>query len=88
MMDKVTIGDVAVKISEYRDFKISHQDLVDWSRTAMMASSIPPSQVEVVIDLLQDISRSTPITINAALATHEKLFRKFSGSGGELSFGE
>ncbi len=86
MISSVSIGDVAVKIAQYRDFKITHDDLVEWSRAAMMAVSIPPSQVDEVMELLMDIRKSTPIAMRRALADHEKLMCDVVKEGDELIF--
>ncbi len=81
MIEKVTIGEVAVQIAAYRDQKLTHAHLVEWARQAMMAPEIPPSQVEVVMDILQDISKSTAISLNAALVTYQKLLTQYDFGG-------
>ena len=86
MISSVSIGDVAVKIAQYRDFRITHEDLVEWSRAAMMAADIPPSQVVEVMDLLMDISISTPLAMRRALLDHEKLMCDVVKEGDELIF--
>lgn len=73
MIDKVSIGDVARKVADYRDFRITHEELVHWAREAMMAGSIPPSEVETVMDLLLDISASTPEIMRRAITQHDLL---------------
>ena len=57
MISDLSIGDVAIKIAEYRDFKITHDDLVEWAREAMFATKIPPHQVQEVMDLLLEIKQ-------------------------------
>ena len=77
MIDKVTLGDVARHIAAYRDHKISHKDLVEWARAAMMAYEIPASQAEQVIDILQDISTSSEVMMNAALRNYSALIQAY-----------
>lgn len=72
MIDRVELGDVARQVAAYRDFKITHAELVEWARVAMTAQSIPPSQVDQVMDMLLDISTSSPVSMNAALKNYEK----------------
>lgn len=86
MISEVTIGDVAIKIAEYRDFKITHPELIEWSRAAMMAATIPPSQVDQVMELLMDIGMSTPVTMRRALSNHDKLLNHIVRDGDRLVF--
>jgi len=86
MISEVTIGDVAIKIAEYRDFKITHEELVEWARAAMFAATIPPHQVHQVMDLLQDISVSTAVAMRRAIDEHEKLLSHVVRDGDRLVF--
>ncbi len=86
MLSETSIGDVAVKIAEYRDFRITHEELVEWSRAAMFAADIPPSQVHHVMDLLQDISMSSAVTMRRAINEHEKLLSRVERDGDRLYF--
>ena len=86
MLSEVSIGDIAIKIAEYRDFKITHPELLEWTRAAMMAATIPPSQVNQVMDLLQDISASTPVSMRRAIDEHEKLMSRVVRDGDRLVF--
>lgn len=86
MISDLSIGDVAIKIAEYRDFKITHEDLVEWAREAMFATKIPPHQVEEVMDLLQDISVSTALSMRRALTEHEKLMSCVVTQDGQMQF--
>lgn len=86
MLSEVTVGDIAIKIAEYRDFKLTHPELIEWARAAMMAASIPPSQVNQVMDLLQDISASTPVSMRRAIDEHEKLMSHVIRDGDRLVF--
>ncbi|MBG89745.1 MAG: hypothetical protein CMO80_22990 [Verrucomicrobiales bacterium] len=88
MIDQVSIGDIAVKIAEYRDFKVTHEEIIGWSRAAMMAAHIPPHEVPHVMDLLQDISCSTPETMRRAVEEHEKLLSRVYNEDGRLHFGK
>jgi len=86
MLSEVTVGDIAIKIAEYRNFKITHPELLEWAREAMLAATIPPSQVNQVMDLLQDISASTPVTMRRAIDEHEKLMSHVVRDGDRLHF--
>ena len=86
MISEVTVCDIAVKIAEYRDFRITHPELQEWARAAMMAASIPPSQVNQVMDLLQDISASTPVSMRRALKEHEIMMSRVVREGDQLVF--
>ena len=86
MIDKLSIGDVAVKIAEYRDFRITHDDLVEWSRAAMMATDIYPLEVNMIMDLLQDISASTPVSMRRAIEEHSILMSRVKKDGDQLYF--
>lgn len=86
MISEITIGEVAIKIAEYRDFKLTHEELVEWSREAMFAASIPPHQVDQVMDLLQDISMSTAVAMRRAISDHEKLLSHVVRDGDRLYF--
>lgn len=86
MLNEVSIGDIAIKIAEYRDFKITHSDLIEWARAAMMAADIPPSQVVQVMDLLQDISASTPVSMRRAIGEHDKMLSQVVRDGDRLYF--
>ncbi len=86
MINSVSIGDVAIKIAQYRDFRITHDDLVEWARAAMMAATIPAYQLDEVMNLLMDICASTPIAMRRALSDHEKLMCDVVREGDELIF--
>ena len=86
MISEVAVGDIAIKIAEYRNFKITHPELLEWAREAMMAATIPPSQVNQVMDLLQDISCSTPVSMRRAIGEHDKLLSRVVRDGDNLYF--
>jgi len=86
MIDRVSIGDVAIKIAEYRDWRITHDDLVEWARAAMMAADIFPAEVATIMDLLQDISASTPVSMRRAIEEHSILMSKVHDDGEQFHF--
>lgn len=86
MIDQLSIGDVAIKIAEYRDFRITHDDLLEWARAAMMATEIYPSEVAAIMDLLQDISASTPVSMRRAIEEHSLLMSKVHDDGEQFHF--
>jgi hypothetical protein len=71
MLQRVTLADCSDKLGDYLESRLSHQDLLDWVREAMIAVDIPPHEHAQVMDLLQDISVSTP----QALASAAKNYR-------------
>jgi hypothetical protein len=86
MIDHVSIGDIAIKIAEYRDFRITHEDIVEWARAAMMAANIPKHEVPHVVDLLQDISCSTGVSMRRAIEEHTLLLSRVHRDGDRLYF--
>lgn len=86
MINETSIGDVAIKIAEYRDFKLTHEELVEWSRAAMFAANIPPVQVDHVLEILQDISMSTGVSMRRAINEHEMLLSHVVRDGDRLYF--
>lgn len=73
MIARVTLADCSAKIGEYLDSTITHEQLVEWGREAMMAIDIPPSELTEIMNLLQDISLSTPQSLRQAAKHYRAL---------------
>lgn len=73
MITRVTLADCSGKIGEYLDGALSHEQLVEWAREAMLATDIPSTESAAMMDLLQDISLSTPRSLREA-AKHYRAF--------------
>ncbi|HSH93395.1 MAG TPA: hypothetical protein VK968_04565 [Roseimicrobium sp.] len=73
MVLKVTLKDCAEKIGDFMESRITHEELVEWSRRAMLAIDIPKNEYEELMSLLQDISVSTPKNLRSAVK-HYKAF--------------
>lgn len=73
MILRVSLADCAAKIDDYMELRITHDQLREWARDAMMAQEIPKAEYEEIMALLQDISLSTPETLRNAIK-HYKIF--------------
>ena len=73
MVKRVTLADCAAKVGEYLDSTITHEQLIEWGREATMASDIPPTEIGEIMDLLQDISLSTPRSLREAAKHYRAL---------------
>lgn len=66
MIRHVTLRDCAEKIGDFMEARLTHPEIVEWARAAMFAVEMPASEQQEIVDLLQDLSRSTPETLAAA----------------------
>jgi DNA-binding transcriptional regulator YdaS (Cro superfamily) len=73
MILRVTLADCAAKIEDSLEGRITHEELQQWSRDAMLAIEIPPQEHEELMALLQDMSVSTRETLRMAIK-HYKAF--------------
>ena len=67
MMQRVTWKDCEVNVVRFIDGILPAEDLIDWSRAAMMATEMPPHEQDHIMSLLQDLSASTPETLHQAI---------------------
>jgi hypothetical protein len=71
MPTRVTLADCSAKIGDYLEQRITHGQLVEWAGAAMLAEQMPPHEQQAIMDLLQDLCRSTPKSLaNAAKNYH------------------
>lgn len=80
MIQRLTLKDCAVKIHAYLDQTLTADDLIAWSREAMMAVEIAPEEHEKIMALLQDISMSTPETLRQAIRHYKNLAKIQNGT--------
>jgi hypothetical protein len=73
MIRKVTLADCAAKIGDCLDQRLTHEQLLEWVRDAMMAEEIPPPEYERVMELLMDLSVSTPRSFARAAKEYRAL---------------
>lgn len=66
MLMRVTLADCSAKIGDYLDARMTHEELVTWSRAAMAALDIPALEYNDIMSLLQDVSASTPESMRNA----------------------
>lgn len=69
---RVTLQDCAAKIGDYMDSTITHDELRQWARDAMLAMEIPKEEYAELMTLLQDISVSTPENLRSAIKNYKK----------------
>ncbi len=74
MILQVTLADCGAKIEDCMEGRLTHDDLRQWARDAMMALDIPRQEYEEVMALLQDINASTPENLRVAF----KHYRAFN----------
>ncbi len=72
MILRVTLADCAAKIEDSMEGRITHEELQQWSRDAMLALEIPPQEHEELMALLQDISVSTKENLRVAFKHYKK----------------
>lgn len=72
MILRVTLADCAAKIEDCMEKRITHEELREWSRDAMMAMDIPPQEYEEIMALLQDINTSTAENMRVAFKHYKK----------------
>jgi hypothetical protein len=72
-MQRVTMADCAAQIGGYLDGRLTHTDVVEWARAAMLASEMPAHEQREIMDLLQDISASTEESLARAAKEYQKM---------------
>ena len=75
MMEKVCLNDVAVRVTEFRAGRLTHAGLVEWAREALIASEFPPDESDLLMEILQDLSGSTPEMVESALKNYGKVMQ-------------
>ncbi|MFT4586860.1 MAG: hypothetical protein ACI8QF_000948 [Limisphaerales bacterium] len=75
MMDKVCLNDVANRVATFRANRITHAELVEWAREALLASEYPPDESDLLMEILQDLSGSTPALVESALKNYGKVMQ-------------
>ncbi len=78
MIEKVTLRDVAGKVGAFRAELIGFDALVAWAREAIMAPEFPPDESDLIMEILQDISASSPALLDKALKTHDTVLEALS----------
>lgn len=71
MIERVTLRDLAGRIGAFRAGMVSFDGLVEWAREAIMAPEFPEEESDLIMEILQDISASSPAMLNKALETHD-----------------
>ncbi len=72
MILRVTLADCAFKIEDCMEGRLTHEELREWSRDAMMAMDIPPQEYEEIMALLQDINTTTKENLRVAFKHYKK----------------
>jgi hypothetical protein len=67
MLQRVTWKNCEVKVVGFIDGVLPAEELIEWSRAAMMAAEMPPREQNDIMSLLQDLSVSTPKTLHQAI---------------------
>jgi hypothetical protein len=80
MIDRVTMADCSAQIAAYLDGRLTHADIVEWARAAMLAQSMPPHEQRAIMDLLLDISASTEQKFARAAKEYRKMTSPLLGS--------
>ncbi len=73
MILRVTLADCGAKIEDCMEGRLTHDELREWARDAMMAMDIPAHEYEEIMALLQDINTSTKENLRVAFK-HYKAF--------------
>ncbi len=73
MLHRVTLADCSARIGDYLESRLSHGQIVEWSREAMLAQEMPCHEQAAIVDLLQDISLSTPQSLASAAKNYRRL---------------
>lgn len=72
MILRVTLKDCGAKIEDYMESRITHDELREWARDAMMAMDIPKEEYAELMTLLQDINASTPENLRNAVKNYKR----------------
>jgi hypothetical protein len=73
MLQRVTLADCAAQIGAYLDGRLTHAEIVEWARAAMLALEMPAPEQRQIMDLLQDISASSEQSFVRAAKEYRKL---------------
>jgi hypothetical protein len=73
MMDRVTMADCSAHIAAYLDGRLTHKEVVEWARAAMLAREMPAHEQHQIMDLLQDVSASTEQSFARAAKEYRKM---------------
>lgn len=74
-MEKAGLNDVAVQVTAFRAGRMTHASLVEWAREALMALEFPPDESDLLMEILQDLSGSTPAMVESALKNYGKVMQ-------------
>lgn len=74
-MEKVCLSDVATRVTAFRAGRMTHQSLVEWAREALMALEFPADESDLLMEILQDLSGSTPAMVESALKNYGKVMQ-------------
>ncbi len=78
LIEKVTLRDIAGRIGRFRAGLSSFEELVEWSREAIMAPEFPEDESDLIMEMLQDISASSEAMLGKALETHDTVLKALS----------
>jgi hypothetical protein len=73
MIDRVTMADCSAHIAAYLDGRLTHKEVVEWARAAMLAQEMPAHEQRQIMDLLLDISASTEQSFARAAKEYRKM---------------
>ena len=73
MIDRVTMADCSAYIAAYLDGRLTHKEVVEWARAAMLAQEMPAHEQRQIMDLLLDISASTEESFTRAAKEYRKM---------------
>lgn len=73
MLDRVTMADCSAQIAGYLDGRLTHADVVEWARAAMLAFEMPEHEQRTIMELLQDINASTEQSFARAAKEYRKM---------------
>jgi len=73
MLKRVTLADCSAKIGDYLEQRLTHGQLVEWAGEAMLAEQMPAHEQQAIMDLLQDLCRSTPKTLASAARNYHRM---------------
>ena len=72
MILRVTLRDCGARIEDFMESRITHDELREWARDAMMAMDIPAEEYAEIMTLLQDISVSTAENLRVAIKNYQR----------------
>ncbi len=67
------MSDCSAKIADYMESRITHEQLIEWVREAMLAQEMPLFEQRQIMDLLQDLSQSTPRSLANAAKNYRRM---------------